>query len=108
MMTWLISVRILTDQAFLSEIFQVFVIAFVPKGTAIPQPPWGAELPTLGAADSGNVAPSSTIVGATTTIVGGSTPGTTPGTGPGASSVPVATDTTPSTTVAGATSTTGG
>jgi hypothetical protein len=86
----------------------VFVIAFVPKGTAIPQPPWGAELPTLGASDSGNVAPSSTIVGATTTIVGGSTPGTTPGTGPGASSVPVATDTTPSTTVAGATSTTGG
>ena len=45
----------------------VFVVAFVPKGTTdIPQPDWAAQLPTLGAADGGNVAPSTTIVGATT------------------------------------------
>ena len=45
----------------------VFVVAFVPKGTDIPQPDWAAELPALGAADGGNVAPATTIVGATTT-----------------------------------------
>ncbi len=51
----------------------VFVVAFVPKGTNIPQPDWAAQLPTLGAADGGNVAPSTTIVGATTTTPTGST-----------------------------------
>ena len=56
----------------------VFVVAFVPKGTDIPQPDWAAQLPTLGAADGGNVAPSTTIVGATTLVppvstVGGET-----------------------------------
>ncbi len=51
----------------------VFVVAFVPKGTNIPQPDWAAQLPTLGAADGGNVAPSTTIVGATTVAPTGST-----------------------------------
>jgi hypothetical protein len=46
----------------------VFVVAFVPKGDPIPQPDWAAELPTLGAADGGNVAPSTTISGATTLV----------------------------------------
>jgi hypothetical protein len=46
----------------------VFVVAFVPKGTDIPQPDWAAELPALGAADGGNVAPATTIVGATTLV----------------------------------------
>ena len=32
----------------------VFVVAFVPKGTDIPQPDWAAQLPTLGAADGGS------------------------------------------------------
>ena len=66
----------------------VFVVAFVPKGDDIPQPDWAAELPTLGAADGGNVAPSTTIAGATTlvppvpidTTAGGST-STSTGTG---------------------------
>ena len=31
----------------------VFTVAFVPKGTDIPQPDWAAQLPTLGAADGG-------------------------------------------------------
>jgi len=52
----------------------VFVVAVVPKGsTDIPQPDWAAQLPTLGAADGGNVAPSTTIAGATTTTPTGST-----------------------------------
>ncbi len=47
----------------------VFVVAFVPKGADIPAPPWADQLPTLGAADGGNVAPATTttIAGATTT-----------------------------------------
>jgi hypothetical protein len=46
----------------------VFVIAFVPKGTDIPQPDWAAQLPTLGAADGGDIAPATTIVGQTTLV----------------------------------------
>ena len=46
----------------------VFTVAFVPKGTEIPQPDWAAQLPTLGASDGGNVAPPTTIVGATTLV----------------------------------------
>jgi hypothetical protein len=88
----------------------VFVIALVPKGTDIPQPDWAAQLPTLGAADGGNVAPNTTIVGAsTTTVVGGSTTttaaGTTGGTTVGdtsATTTEVSTSTTtPATTTTG-------
>ncbi len=46
----------------------VFTVAFVPKGTDIPQPDWAAQLPTLGASDDTNVAPPTTIVGATTLV----------------------------------------
>jgi hypothetical protein len=53
----------------------------VPKDTAITMPPWASELPTLGAADGGNV------------------PGT---------STTAATDTTAATETTAATSTTGG
>jgi len=45
--------RILNDQ-------QVFVVAFLPDSVAnadIPMPPWAAELPTLGAIDSGGPVP---------------------------------------------------
>ncbi len=63
----------------------VFVVAMVPKGTDIPQPDWAAQLPTLGAADGGNVAPTTTIAGAT----------------PTASTVAGATTTTPATTTTG-------
>ena len=53
----------------------VFAVAFVPKGTNIPQPDWAAQLPTLGAADGGNVAPSTTVVGTPTgnTVAGATT-----------------------------------
>jgi hypothetical protein len=52
----------------------VFVVAFTPKGADIPMPDWAAQLPTLGASDTGNVTPSTTIPGAaTSTTAGGAT-----------------------------------
>ncbi len=78
----------------------VFVVAFVPKGTAIPQPDWAAQLPTLGAADGGNVAPSTTIVGATTIAPTGTTvPGATTSVAPEAAGA--TSTTTPATTTTG-------
>ena len=44
---------------------QVFVIAIVPKDADVPLPPWAPELPTLGAADDGNV-PTTVDLSATT------------------------------------------
>jgi hypothetical protein len=95
----------------------VFVVAFVPKGTDIPQPDWAAQLPTLGASDGGNVAPSTTIAGETTlvppvpidTSTGGSTSGSvaTGGTGVVDSSPTTSPALSTSTTTA-ATTTTGG
>jgi hypothetical protein len=86
----------------------VFVVAFVPKGTDIPQPDWASQLPTLGAADGG------AVIATTTTIAGGTAPSTstgdtTVGTG-GATSTTVATGDTSAvtTTTAPATTTTGG
>ncbi len=72
----------------------VFVIAFMPDGADIPQPPHTANLVELGAADSGQAPiPSSTVVdGSSTTVVDGS-------------STSVA-DTNPSSTVEGETTTT--
>ena len=100
----------------------VFVVAFVPKGTNIPQPDWAAQLPTLGSSDGGNVAPPTTIVGQTTlvppvpidTSVGGSTSGTgvvdssASTTVAGASTVPGATEPVSTSTTTPATTTTGG
>jgi hypothetical protein len=81
----------------------VIVIAFVPKGTVVPKPDWAANLPTLGAADSGAVpAPSSTLVVQTgnSTPVPGSTPAgsTPPGSTPTGSAPPSATTPAPATT----------
>ena len=92
----------------------VFVVAFVPKGTDIPQPDWASQLPTLGAADGGAV-----IASTTTTIANGAAPSTSTGVttvGSGeATTTSVATgDTTVgasgavSTTTVSATTTTGG
>lgn len=89
----------------------VIVVAFAPKDADIPMPDWAAELPTLGAADSGNTLPSTTLPGAatTSTVAGAST--TTATTVPGGTTV---TSTAPSTTDAStttassATTTTGG
>ena len=50
----------------------VFVIAYVPKDVDPIAPEWAAQLPSLGAADSGNV-PTTTVAGATT---GATTPDT--------------------------------
>lgn len=51
----------------LSKNGQVFVIAIVPKDTDVPLPPWAPELPTLGAADDGNV-PTTVDLSATTVV----------------------------------------
>jgi hypothetical protein len=84
----------------------VFVVAFVPKGTDIPQPDWASQLPTLGASDGG------AVIATTTTIAGGA-PSTSTGdttVGSGATSTSVATSDTGavSTTTVPATTTTGG
>ena len=92
----------------------VFVVAFTPKGADIPMPDWAAQLPTLGASDTSNVAPTTTVAGATTTTaVGGSTTSTvTGGTAPADTSITSTTTatatTTPASTTAAATTTTGG
>ena len=82
----------------------VFVIAFVPKGTDIPQPDWASQLPTLGAADGGAV-----IATTTTSIAGGATTSTPTGdttVGTGATSDTGATSTSIATGDTGAVSTT--
>jgi hypothetical protein len=80
----------------------VFVIAFVPKGTDVPQPDWAAQLPTLGASDNG------TATTPTTTIAGGTTP-TTGATGSSVATTDTSVTTSgAATTTAPAPSTTGG
>jgi hypothetical protein len=77
----------------------VFAIAVVPQGKEIVMPEWAANLPALGAADSGNV-PQTTIdpndTTAATTPDTGATDSTTAGTTPDTGSTPD-TGTTPST-----------
>jgi hypothetical protein len=80
----------------------VFVVAFVPKGTTnIPQHDWAAQLPTLGAADGGNVAPSTTIAGATTIAPTGSTVAGATTTSVAATETGATSTTTPATTTTG-------
>jgi hypothetical protein len=92
----------------------VFVVAFTPKGADIPMPDWAAQLPTLGASDTGNVAPTTTVAGATTTtVLGGSTTSTVPsGSAPADTSITTTTaapaTTAPVAPTAAATTTTGG
>jgi hypothetical protein len=47
------------DNIRVAEDAMVFSIAFVPSGTDVGMPPWAADLPELGAADSGQVIPES-------------------------------------------------
>jgi hypothetical protein len=79
----------------------VYTIAFVPKGTDVPMPPWAANLAELGAVDTGQTAPSTTVPGSAGT--GTAPAGTTAPTG----SVPVtmAADTATNTTVPAPTTT---
>jgi hypothetical protein len=104
------NIRILNDG-------MVFVVAFVPKGTDIPQPDWAAQLPTLGASDGGTVISSTTTIAggaATTTVAGATTGSSVTGSTPATASTTVggstpATQPVPtSTTAAAATTTTGG
>ncbi|NND74643.1 MAG: hypothetical protein HKN44_06510 [Ilumatobacter sp.] len=72
---------------------KVFSIAFVPDGTDVGMPPWASELPTLGAADSGQQLPDGQLFGGTT-IPGDSVPVITAGVSDDGStdSTPPATD----------------
>jgi hypothetical protein len=63
-------------------------IAFVPRDTEITMPPWAAELPALGAVDSGQTAPTTVPEGSVPT---GST-GATTGTGTTATTEPATTE----------------
>lgn len=49
----------------------VFVIAFAPADTEIPQPESAPRLPELGAIDTGQTAPTTTVAGASTTTIAG-------------------------------------
>jgi hypothetical protein len=90
----------------------VFAIAFAPRDTDIQMPPHAAQLPALGAADEGQVAPdATTVLGDTTvtdgtvtdgtvtdgTVTGAVTGDTTVTTSPAAAPTPVATVTATST-----------
>lgn len=80
----------------------VFVIAFTEKGADIPQPPWGDQLPTLGAADGGAIIPATTTLptGVTTTVAG-DTGSTTTVVGDTTSPTTVPATTTPATATTG-------
>src|SRR6056297_130870 len=69
------------DNIRLDQDQMVVVVAFVPDGTDVEMPPWAPELPTLGAADSGQLAPDSSIApdDVSETPVDTSTPDTTDG-----------------------------
>jgi hypothetical protein len=60
----------------------VFGIYFTPKDTDQVMPPWSSELPSLGAVDTGQSAPTTTVAGSTPgSTTAGSTPGSTTPTG---------------------------
>ena len=50
----------------------VFAIAFVPRDTDISMPPWAADLVALGAADTNQTRPDSTLVPGDTSVTNGS------------------------------------
>jgi hypothetical protein len=56
----------------------VFTIAFVPKGTDVPMPPWAANLAELGAIDQGQTAPTTTVAGSAGTGTAPATTGSAP------------------------------
>jgi hypothetical protein len=88
------------DNIRVSEDAMVFSIAFVPSGTDVGMPPWAADLPELGAADSQQVLPA---LPNATTIPGAPT---LPSSTVGPADTIVADDAAPSTTVATAVVTT--
>jgi hypothetical protein len=57
----------------------VFSIAFVPRDTDIPMPPWAADLLALGAADTNQTRPESTLVPGDTSVTDGTVTGATTG-----------------------------
>ena len=91
------------DQIRVANDGMVFSIAFMPRDSDIPMPPWAQQLPELGAEDANQAEPQAT----TTTVAGGSTTtaadGTVAGSTPPEGTEPAAT----TTTTGGATTTSG-
>ena len=78
------------DRVHIDQDGMVFGIYFTPKDADQVMPPWASELPSLGAADTGQTAPTTTVAGATP---GSTTPGsTTPGGSQPATTAPTATE----------------
>ena len=83
------------DRVHIDHDGMVFGIYFTPKDAEQVMPPWASELPALGAVDTGQTAPTTTVVGVTpgSTPSGSTTPGsTTPGGSEPATSAPAATE----------------
>ena len=77
------------DRVHIDNDGMVFGIYFTPKDAEQVMPPWSSELPALGAVDTGQVAPTTTVARSTP----GSTPGsTTPGGTEPTTSAPAATE----------------
>jgi hypothetical protein len=82
-------------------------IAFVPRDTDVPMPPWAPDLPELGVADQNQTAPTGSSVPAGSTVPGATTaPGaTTGGTAPTGSAATAPATTTPASTTPAPTAT---
>jgi hypothetical protein len=86
----------------------VFGIYFTPKDADQPMPPWSSELPALGAVDTGQVAPATSVPGsvpgsvAASSVPGTTTAGSSPVTTAPAATAPTNTESTaPPTTTSG-------
>jgi hypothetical protein len=78
------------DRVHIDHDGMVFGIYFTPKDAEQVMPPWSSELPALGAVDTGQSAPTTTVAGSTP---GSTTPGsTTPGASQPATPAPAATE----------------
>jgi len=83
------------DRVHIDHDGMVFGIYYTAKDADQVMPPWSSELPALGAVDTGQSAPTTTVAGATpgSTTPGSTAPGnTTPGNSEPATSAPAATE----------------
>jgi hypothetical protein len=80
------------DRVHIDHDGMVFAIYFTPKDADQVMPPWSSELPSLGAVDTGQVAPVTAAPGASTpsSVPGATTSGSTPATSGPATTAPAA------------------
>ena len=91
------------DRIHIDQNGMVFGIYFTPKDAEQVMPPWSSELPSLGAVDSGQVAPTTVPVSvAPSSVPGATTAGSTPATTAPAATAPATTESAaPPTTTSG-------